>query len=64
MLTLPDNVFRSVMATHLVWFRADLRINDNLALAAVECPKFVHRMFFSHNQAALPWSCDPAALAP
>ena len=22
------------MATHLVWFRADLRIHDNLALAA------------------------------
>jgi hypothetical protein len=25
---------RSFMATHLVWFRADLRIHDNLALAA------------------------------
>jgi deoxyribodipyrimidine photolyase len=24
---------RNVMATHLVWFRADLRIHDNLALA-------------------------------
>ena len=28
------------MTTHLVWFRQDLRLHDNLALAAA-CRKFV-----------------------
>jgi hypothetical protein len=38
-------------------------LHDNLALCTRKCLKFVHRMFFSHNCPALPWSCDHAGLA-
>ncbi|STV78012.1 Deoxyribodipyrimidine photolyase [Klebsiella michiganensis] len=44
------------MATHLVWFRADLRIHDNLALAAAcrDPDAEVLGLFYRHAWAMAP----------